>query len=93
MTDLMIPPETTNGSSPDNPPPRHEQPPRQPGSARGGGDSDDERRTGFGFTWWSVTTALAVVALLFAVFGVCFLGAAAAAWGLVDRGGQALDDR
>ncbi len=31
--------------------------------------------------------------LLFAVFGVCFLGAAAAAWGLVDRGGQALDDR
>ena len=31
--------------------------------------------------------------LLFAVFGVCFLGAASAAWGLVDRGGQALDDR
>lgn len=31
--------------------------------------------------------------LLFAVFGVCFLVAAAAAWGLVDRGGQALDDR
>ncbi|MCZ4301062.1 MULTISPECIES: MFS transporter [Microbacterium] len=31
--------------------------------------------------------------LLFAVFGACFLGAAAAAWGLVDRRGRALDDR
>lgn len=31
--------------------------------------------------------------LLFAVFGGCFLVAAAAAWGLVDRRGVALDDR
>ncbi len=31
--------------------------------------------------------------VLFAVFGCCFLVAAAAAWGLVDRGGAALDDR
>lgn len=31
--------------------------------------------------------------LLFVVFAVCFLGAAGAAWGLVDRGGAALDDR
>lgn len=31
--------------------------------------------------------------LLFGVFGGCFLGAAAAVWGLVDRGGVALDDR
>ncbi|WP_194763884.1 MFS transporter [Microbacterium sp. UFMG61] len=31
--------------------------------------------------------------LLFAVFGACFVVAAAAAWGLVDRRGEALDDR
>ncbi|MFJ4225090.1 MFS transporter [Microbacterium sp. NPDC089695] len=31
--------------------------------------------------------------LLFAVFGACFIVAAAAAWGLVDRRGMALDDR
>ncbi|MEV4774787.1 MFS transporter [Microbacterium sp. LTA6] len=31
--------------------------------------------------------------LLFAVFGACFLIAATAAWGLVDRKGVALDDR
>ena len=31
--------------------------------------------------------------VLFAVFGACFVAAAAAAWGLVDRGGVALDDR
>lgn len=31
--------------------------------------------------------------LLFVVFGACFLGAAAAAWGLADRSGEALDDR
>ncbi|WP_394194115.1 MFS transporter [Microbacterium foliorum] len=31
--------------------------------------------------------------VLFAVFGACFVVAAAAAWGLVDRGGMALDDR
>lgn len=31
--------------------------------------------------------------LLFIVFGACFVVAAAAAWGLADRGGAALDDR
>lgn len=31
--------------------------------------------------------------LLFVIFGACFVVAAAAAWGLVDRGGAALDDR
>ncbi|WP_307374069.1 MFS transporter [Microbacterium sp. W4I20] len=31
--------------------------------------------------------------VLFVVFGACFLVAAAAAWGLADRGGVALDDR
>ncbi len=31
--------------------------------------------------------------LLFVVFAACFLVAAAAAWGLVDRSGAALDDR
>ncbi len=31
--------------------------------------------------------------LLFVVFGACFVVAAAAAWGLQDRGGIALDDR
>ena len=31
--------------------------------------------------------------VLFAVFGACFIVAAGAAWGLVDRGGMALDDR
>ncbi|HWS52460.1 MAG TPA: MFS transporter [Microbacterium sp.] len=31
--------------------------------------------------------------LLFAVFGACFVLAAVAAWGLSDRGGEALDDR
>ena len=31
--------------------------------------------------------------LLFLVFGACFVVAAAAAWGLADRGGVALDDR
>ncbi|MFB4351809.1 MFS transporter [Microbacterium sp. LWO14-1.2] len=33
------------------------------------------------------------VATLFVVFGACFVVAAAAAWGLADRGGVALDDR
>ncbi|MER7448166.1 MFS transporter, partial [Microbacterium sp. NPDC097977] len=31
--------------------------------------------------------------VLFAVFGACFVAAAVAAWGLVDRRGEALDDR
>lgn len=31
--------------------------------------------------------------LLFAIFGACFLLAAAAAWGLADRRGESLDDR
>jgi MFS transporter, putative metabolite:H+ symporter len=33
------------------------------------------------------------VPMLFIVFAACFVAAAVAAWGLVDRGGAALDDR
>jgi putative MFS transporter len=49
----------------------------------------------------SIVAPLAVPAMLllggaafvFVVFGVCFVVAAAATWGLSDRKGQALDDR
>ena len=49
----------------------------------------------------SIIAPLAVPALLlmggaplvFVIFGICFLIAALAAWGLSDRKGQSLDDR